>query len=65
MTDATDTTLEGKRDALDAIHDVALSIMNEPGTPRRVQDGISLIVSLARYQHDVRSTDDHERFQPR
>jgi len=44
-------------EALDAIHDVALKLLQHDLT-NEVKDGIELILSIARHKHDVRSADE-------
>jgi hypothetical protein len=39
--------------ALDAIHDEATKLLNQ-NPPKSIEAGLRLIISLARYQHDVR-----------
>ena len=52
---------EAMNKAFEAIHDKALELL-QYDLPKEVNDGLRLIVSLARYQHDVRT--DEERRKP-
>lgn len=54
MTD-NEKEMKGMRDALNAIHDKALQLSFIEDLPRDVEEGLGLIVALARYQFDVRS----------
>ena len=54
MTDS-EKELKGMRDALNAIHDKALQLSLIEDLQREVEEGLGLIVALARYQFDVRS----------
>lgn len=49
--------------ALDAIHDEAARLLNfeGPEKEREMSDGLQLIMSLARYKFDVRSTEEIKR----
>jgi hypothetical protein len=51
-------------EALDAIHDEALKLL-EMKLPEGVQEGLELIASIARYQHDVRSDTEKRSGYPR
>lgn len=54
-------TLEAKSEALKAIHDIVLSLMNE--TDRSELDyGLSLIESICRHGNDVRSIQDSKKY---
>jgi hypothetical protein len=50
---------EAMSKALDAIHDEALKLMKHELSPE-VERGIELILSIARYKTDVRSSADME-----
>ena len=41
--------------ALDAIHDEALKLAMRDDLPDEVQDGLHLIISIARHKRDVRN----------
>ena len=50
---------ESMAKALDAIHDEASRILNlVPTGAHELTGGLQLIISLARYKHDVRSVDE-------
>ena len=55
MTDD-EKTIKGMRDALNAIHDKALQLSLVEDLPSEVDEGLGLIVALARYQYDVRTS---------
>ncbi len=44
-------------EALSAIHDEAIKLLNYE-IPKEVQKGLQLIISIARYQTDVRSSEE-------
>ena len=45
--------------ALDAIHDEALRLLNlDVNHDSKIKSGLNLIVSIARYRNDVRSTEE-------
>jgi hypothetical protein len=47
-------------EALDAIHDEATKLLKH-GLPQEVQRHLELIISLARYKHDVRSSQEKDK----
>ena len=50
---------EAMNKAFEAIHDKALELL-QYDLPKEVDEGLQLIIALARYQHDVR-TDEEKR----
>ena len=44
--------------ALDAIHDEALKLLQHEGLPDEVEEGLDLILSIARYKFDVRTDEE-------
>jgi hypothetical protein len=55
--------LENKQQAFDAIHEVAVALLGllREGKTNEVEKGLNLIISLARYQFDVRGEEDREK----
>jgi hypothetical protein len=51
--------MEGMSEALSAIHDEAMKLLKFD-IPEEVREGLMLIISLARYEHDVRSDQEKE-----
>jgi hypothetical protein len=45
--------------ALDAIHDEAIKLLQQD-LPEEVREGLDLIVSIARYKHDIRSSQEKQ-----
>lgn len=60
MTDP-EKEVKGMRDALNAIHDTALQLSLVENLPGRVGEGLDLIASLARHQHDLRTAEEKSR----
>ncbi len=55
----TQIDVDAMNQALDAIHEEALRILNlVPAGAYDVSGGLDLIISLARYKHDIRSVDE-------
>jgi hypothetical protein len=53
------TTAEAMSKALDAIHDEAVRILSlVPSDAHEINRGLQLIISLARYKHDIRSMEE-------
>jgi hypothetical protein len=50
---------EAMNDALDAIHGEASKLL-EHDLPKEAMERIELIISIARYKHDVRGKEDRE-----
>jgi len=48
-------------EALDAIHDIATKLLLADD-PDEISEGLDLIVSIARYKHDVRSDEEKARY---
>lgn len=55
----TQIDVDAMNQALDAIHEEASRILNlVPADAYDVSGGLGLIISLARYKHDIRSVDE-------
>lgn len=53
------TTAETMSKVLDIIHDEAVRILSLiPSDARELNGGLQLIISLARYKHDIRSVEE-------
>ena len=52
---------EGMKQALKAIYDEALKLMLRDDLPSEVQERLNLIISLARYEFDVRTEEEKRR----
>jgi hypothetical protein len=49
------------REALKAIHDEALRLARRDDLPEDAQDSVNLIISLSRYEFDVRNEKERRR----
>ncbi len=49
------------REALKAIYDEALKLMLRDDLPSEVQERLNLIISLARYEFDIRTEEEKRR----
>ena len=47
--------------ALEIIHDKAAQLCLVDNLPPEVEEGLGLIIALARYQHDIRSIQEKEK----
>ncbi len=52
---------EGMKQALKAIYDEALKLMLRDDLPSEVQERLNLIISLARYEFDIRTEEEKRR----
>lgn len=53
---------EAQIEAFKAIHDVAVSLLRHSNS-EEITRGLELIISLARYQHDVRTEEERSKYQ--
>ena len=53
--------IAGMEEALNIIHDKVLQLSLVEGLPPEIDEGLGLIIALARYQHDIRSIQEKEK----